>query len=54
MFDVNVWEDKEWSKSYIGLNLFYSGIKYTEQGCVRLKVRHYPLSLNLTLLPSEV
>ena len=27
----------------IGLNIFYSGRKYTEKDWVRLKVRHYPL-----------
>ena len=25
------------------LNIFYSGIEYTEKDWVRLKVRHYPL-----------
>ena len=28
---------------HIGLNIYYSGIKYTEKDCVRLKVRHNPL-----------
>ena len=27
----------------VGLNLFYSGINYTEKDWVRHKVRHYPL-----------
>ena len=26
----------------VGLNIFYSGIEYTEKDRVRLKVRHYP------------
>ena len=30
------------------LNIFNSGIEYTEKGWVRLKVRHYPLPLFLT------
>ena len=29
--------------SLLGLNIFYSGIKYTEKDWVRHKVRHYPL-----------
>ena len=28
---------------WFGLNIFYSGIEYTEKDCVRHKVRHYPL-----------
>ena len=27
---------------YVGLNIFYSGIKYTEKDWVQLKVLHYP------------
>ena len=27
----------------LGLNLVYSGIKYTEQNWVRINMRHYPL-----------
>ena len=29
-----------------GLNIFYSGVKYTENDLVRLKVRHYSLQQN--------
>ena len=33
----------------LGLNVFYSGIKYTEKYWVRPKVRHCPLQLVCTL-----
>ena len=29
----------------IGLNIIYSGIKYTEKDWARLKGRHYPLQI---------
>ena len=32
-----------------GLNIFYSGIKYTEKDWVRHKVQHYPLQCSILL-----
>ena len=39
--------------SGFGLNIFYSGIKYTEKDWMPLEVRHYPLSL-LFSIPSRL
>ena len=36
----------------VGLNLFCSGIKYTEKDLVRRKVRHYPLMSVITYIRS--
>ena len=36
------WMVKGWN-SCVGLNIFYSGIEYTEKNWVWLKVRHYPI-----------
>ena len=32
---------------FFGVNVFYSGIMYTEKDWVRIKVRHYPIQLIL-------
>ena len=48
-------EEIEMSEQHIqlGLNIFYSDIKYTEKVWVRLKVRHHPLQ-HIQLLTTTI
>ena len=47
VFNYSIWDHLHvyMERIVLGLNIFYSDIKYTEKDWVRHEVRHYPLVL---------